>query len=501
MTPINKRFITLALGLTSACTIMLFTSQTAVSQGGVKNLVWLQPTSPGTAQSGHVNVSGTLKGTNGTFLTTGSNGLKIGANGSSGDTIFAGALQVTSTLATGISVETLNSVTNGVGVLSRTFSPGGTALLGWASAPNSIAVYAQASDPTAAAIFAGGHATIQDRLGIGFGTTTRPNFPIQLTNTLGSKMSLFGSTESGFYGFGIDSNTLQIVRPSTSNVVAFSYGDYGALQTTLQVEGSATLRFRPDGSAIPAVVVGSYDLTFRKDEDNNNTAWFRFYTDGGTESIRILDGDEATSLFDGAVTANGIDYAEAFKVADPSIEPGDVVSVYPGHWEFANKSSKAYDQHVIGVVSTKPAFIAGMSFNAEETIDPELTRQRSAALKAGNEKLAKELTILMQEKVKEAYRPVAFMGRVPVKVTGPVKVGDHLTSSQVPGYAMAMTQSGHSLGVALESSTGGQRKIMVLVQPKYFAAPVPNQAERMEKLEQENRDLRNRLDALERKMR
>jgi hypothetical protein len=54
--------------------------------------------------------------------------------------------------------------------------------------------------------------------------------------------------------------------------------------------------------------------------------------------------------------------------------------------------------------------------------------------------------------------PVALTGRVPVKFSdenGPVLVGDKLTVSKtIRGYAMKMTESGESIGVALENSAG-----------------------------------------------
>ncbi|MDP4000816.1 MAG: hypothetical protein Q8P83_01085 [bacterium] len=62
-------------------------------------------------------------------------------------------------------------------------------------------------------------------------------------------------------------------------------------------------------------------------------------------------------------------------------------------------------------------------------------------------------------------------GRVPVKVTeenGKVRPGDKLVlSKQLPGYAMKMTESGQSIGTALESSKAGTDKILVFVNLGY----------------------------------
>jgi hypothetical protein len=87
---------------------------------------------------------------------------------------------------------------------------------------------------------------------------------------------------------------------------------------------------------------------------------------------------------------------------------------------------------------------------------------------------------------------VALAGRVPVKVTnenGPIKIGDYIRLSSIPGLGMRATTSGEMVGVALEafetsatsvtlataSSTGtttrevAEGKIMVFVKPGYQA--------------------------------
>ena len=64
--------------------------------------------------------------------------------------------------------------------------------------------------------------------------------------------------------------------------------------------------------------------------------------------------------------------------------------------------------------------------------------------------------------------PVAFSGRVPVKVTtenGEVKRGDYLTvSSTMPGYAMKLTGEGRSIGRALSDYEAGKDRVLMLVE-------------------------------------
>jgi collagen type VII alpha len=64
--------------------------------------------------------------------------------------------------------------------------------------------------------------------------------------------------------------------------------------------------------------------------------------------------------------------------------------------------------------------------------------------------------------------PVAFSGRIPVKVTsenGEVKQGDYLTVSKtMPGYAMKLTGEGRSIGRVLSDYTQGRDKVLMLVE-------------------------------------
>jgi hypothetical protein len=64
--------------------------------------------------------------------------------------------------------------------------------------------------------------------------------------------------------------------------------------------------------------------------------------------------------------------------------------------------------------------------------------------------------------------PVAFSGRIPVKITtenGEVKRGDYLTVSEtMPGYAMKLTGEGRSIGRALSDYVLGRDKVLMLVE-------------------------------------
>ena len=75
--------------------------------------------------------------------------------------------------------------------------------------------------------------------------------------------------------------------------------------------------------------------------------------------------------------------------------------------------------------------------------------------------------LLSQKDVLEGDYPLAMIGRVYVKVTGKVKVGDFLTTSSKAGYAMAVNDykkaNGTVVGKAMGSNGSGEGMVLVLV--------------------------------------
>ncbi|MBX7133205.1 MAG: hypothetical protein K1X67_11060 [Fimbriimonadaceae bacterium] len=437
----------------------------------------------GNSNSGLIQLSNTTNGFYSSALAAYQTGNDVHSS-----TIYA---QTDSTNGESSAIEAYNR-SLGYGILvSSDFGTGIQASSGSATQP-AIFAYNTSSGP---AFVANQKAIFNGNVSIGAGDS--PAFLLDFAETLGNKISLWGTSQTSHYGFGVQGGLLQIMAATNTDSIGFGYGGSTAFTETARFTGSAELRFRSAGVDGETRLTTPYDWLIDHDFDNDSTdSWIRMFTNGVLiEQMRINDGDEAATLFDGAVTANGIDYAEAFKISDSTLEAGDlVINAGP---EQISRSYKAYDDAVIGVISTKPAFVAGMSFDAEDRMNPDLTRQRDAARARGDVALEKELTKQMRALVLQAYRPVAFMGRVPVKVTGVVNAGDHLTASNIPGYAMAMTRPGHSIGIALQGSDGGKDKIMVMIQPKYFGAATADASAEMRQLRAENAELKARLDRLE----
>jgi hypothetical protein len=99
--------------------------------------------------------------------------------------------------------------------------------------------------------------------------------------------------------------------------------------------------------------------------------------------------------------------------------PGELISLVGGL--SIDRANRADTLPVLGVVSTKPGLLLGAD---------------DSSLNEGE----------------RAY-PVALTGRVPVKLStesGPIKAGDQLMLSSLPGIAMKATGTGHIIGIALE---------------------------------------------------
>ena len=157
--------------------------------------------------------------------------------------------------------------------------------------------------------------------------------------------------------------------------------------------------------------------------DGEDGLWDRQETvPEGTSPIRYNGYLRATRVY-GVYYSDSADFAEAYETAEP-MAPGELAVL----WEDGGirRSASPYDIHVLGIVSTDPAHVIGGKGT-----------------------------------------PIALSGRVPVKVTGRVRIGDYLTSSEVPGRARTADPGtaprGSIVGMALEGSVGGMGEVLAFV--------------------------------------
>jgi hypothetical protein len=129
------------------------------------------------------------------------------------------------------------------------------------------------------------------------------------------------------------------------------------------------------------------------------------------------------------VSQKGADIAEWYQQIDKDLAAGDVVSVASSG--AVAKSQTAYDQKILGIVSTSPGQTLG-------------------------------------QKQSDTDIQLALTGRVPVKMastSAAINPGDNLTSANELGKAMKATKAGVTIGKALESwkPNSGKDTIMIFV--------------------------------------
>ncbi len=136
----------------------------------------------------------------------------------------------------------------------------------------------------------------------------------------------------------------------------------------------------------------------------------------------------------------GADLAEPFEVRDEAeLTPGSVVSIDPEHAGSLMIAHQAYDTKVAGIISGAGEVQAGMIMGQEGTMA-------------------------------HGTHPVALAGRVYVKVDasfGEIHPGDLLTTSNIPGHAMKVSDhesaKGAIIGKAMTGLEEGTGLVLVLV--------------------------------------
>jgi hypothetical protein len=138
-----------------------------------------------------------------------------------------------------------------------------------------------------------------------------------------------------------------------------------------------------------------------------------------------------------AVQVGHSDLAEIYDSIE-TLEPGELVA--PAGQGMIHKA-QASAQDVMGVVSTAPGLILGQT--SDSVFGPH------------------------------TY-PIALTGRVPVKVSlenGPIHAGDYLAPALLDGYAAKATNSGVSIGQALEDYNGPDKgTVLMMMRVGYFSA-------------------------------
>lgn len=280
------------------------------------------------------------------------------------------------------------------------------------------------------------------------------------------------SSSSGFQGAGAD----QFLIDAAGGVGINTQSP----ETPLHVEGfDAGANSDPAGHI--ALVEGTND-----DSDNQILALkngyigdpgasnnFITFFDGTDDTLGSIEGDGTGGI---NYTSGSADYAEFMPRADPveAIEPTDVVGVVDG--AVTKRTAEAEQAMVVSGQSIVTGNSPGQ--------DPE---------------------------AREGYEQVAFVGQVPVRVRGPVETGDLIVpSGEGDGTGDAIAPGayrpgdGPLVGRAWEGDTdGGVSEVTVAVgleTGEALAEPLARHRKRIDELEAENEELRERVAGIEREV-
>jgi hypothetical protein len=241
----------------------------------------------------------------------------------------------------------------------------------------------------------------------------------------------------------------------------FEHG--GAEQIEVKLDGDfPSLTFRDTGNT-DEIILGQWSSTadgwgLRIKDDNGTNL-----VDLGTESndgnrhgslkLRNTDGDVMIELdtsyngmgrviCDEVQVRGGADLCERFDVRGATPEPGTVLCIDPEVVGGLIVSTKSVDSSVVGVISGAGGIRPGLSLGQTGT-------------------------------VADGQYPVALTGRVWVRSDAtdkPIRPGDMLTTSSLPGHAMSASgladTRGAVLGKAMSSLEHGTGLVLMLIQPQ-----------------------------------
>ena len=260
----------------------------------------------------------------------------------------------------------------------------------------------------------------------GYSSSTAPGVYGYNSETSGIGVKAVATT----YGFYTADATYGLYIPS-----ADSYGVYVASSdgTGGRFTGD-TYGVRATSDSIAGYFSGDSIGVFAYSEGSGNThcavQGYQSSSDqfgylGCEDYALYADGDAKVDESLRVGSCSGCDIAEHFIGDD--LEPGDVVVLDPTSANHVRKTTTPYDKLAAGIISTEPTITMGLSEGV----------------------------------------PVALSGVVPTKVIGTVHLGDLLTTSSTPGYAMACTDynkcTGAIIGKAMEENSEGEGVITALV--------------------------------------
>ncbi len=261
---------------------------------------------------------------------------------------------------------------------------------------------------------------------LGSGSVAAPgdDGDIWITNSVGSTTISLDGNSGNFEAFNGSSNRTILIDPQESA----EFPAAGGQITLFDPDGTASVEIDGDFAGHGNIKLYNNDHNLRVNLDGSDGYVAEFYG-----NVRLRDNAGATVMELGA----GLDYAEGFNVSDKEkILSGSVLVIDPDNPGQLKLSESAYDTKVAGIVAGANGIGSGIRLGAEQF-----------------------------------DRDVALAGRVYCNVDTTqteIMVGDLLTTSYLPGYAMKAENynqaQGAILGKAMQPlEKGKQGQILVLV--------------------------------------
>lgn len=138
---------------------------------------------------------------------------------------------------------------------------------------------------------------------VGIGTST-PNSPLSFANTLGNKISLWGSSSASNYGVGVQGSLLQLYVPGTTDNIGFGTGSSNSFTERMRIQGNGNVGIGNTDPAFPLDI--SNRMRIRSGGSNASTAgiWLNNNANSALTGFVGMESDNAIGFY-GTGTPNG----------------------------------------------------------------------------------------------------------------------------------------------------------------------------------------------------